>query len=62
MDCLKISKGIKTKDLVGEDYTFPEFKEHNKNGTRCICQDCNFAIGYNKRGHEVLEKLNNLQI
>jgi hypothetical protein len=61
MDCLTISRGIKVDDLIGEDYTFQEFEEHNKDGARCICQQCNYALGYNKRGSEIKERLNNLQ-
>lgn len=35
------------KNIIGDDYTFPEYAEHNPDGRKCICVDCNFARGYN---------------
>lgn len=48
---------VRLNDIVGEDYTFPKYEEHNKDGRSCICTACNYAKGYNKRGKQVREKL-----
>ena len=54
---MEISKGIDIDDLIGKERTYPEYEEHNKNNTKCICVDCNFTRGYEVRGRQIKERL-----
>jgi hypothetical protein len=65
-DLFEVSKGIKIAELVGEDYTFPEMckwaKMEDPIPPYCGHFDCIKAYYYNKRGREVLQRLNDLMI
>ena len=53
------NKEMDIKELIGEDYTFPEFEEHNKDGRACICMACNYAKGHKARGEQIKKRLLN---
>lgn len=44
--------------LVDKDRTYKEYEVHSENGKRvCICSECNFTRGYNKRGEEIRKEI-----
>lgn len=47
-------------NLLGEERTYPEYREHNKDGRTCVCAECAYTRGINNKRSEVLANIEEL--
>ena len=47
-------------NLLGEERTYPEYREHNKDNTVCMCVDCAYTRGINTKRSEIKNNIEEL--
>lgn len=46
-------------NLLGEERTYPEYREHNKDGV-CVCAECAYTRGINVKRSEIKNNIEEL--